>query len=95
MLGQSSNTLFLITTNEPVSSFHEAVARPGRCASLVAFDPLPAPEASAWLRAKEADAADGLTRAATLAELYATLAGQPVPIGPRPAIGFAPMRQVS
>jgi hypothetical protein len=37
ILGQRSNTLVLITTNEPFQSFHEAVARPGRCASQVEF----------------------------------------------------------
>lgn len=42
MLGQGSNTLFLITTNEPLESFHEAVARPGRCAAQVEFLPLSA-----------------------------------------------------
>ena len=42
MLGQGSKTLFLITTNEPLESFHEAVARPGRCASQVEFLPMSA-----------------------------------------------------
>ena len=37
MLGQGTNTLYLITTNEPLGSFHEAVARPGRCAAQVEF----------------------------------------------------------
>jgi hypothetical protein len=84
MLGQTSNPLFLITTNEPVSSFHEAVARPGRCASLVEFLPLPA--ASAWPR----------SRGATSARphrppwpRFGVVAGTPMPRKPRGPLGFA------
>jgi hypothetical protein len=30
--------MFVITTNEPISHFHQAVVRPGRCASRVEFE---------------------------------------------------------
>src|SRR5438128_1249332 len=40
MLAKGSKTLFVITTNEPISHFHHAVVRPGRCVSRVEFEAL-------------------------------------------------------
>ena len=88
MLGQTSNTLFLITTNEPVSSFHEAVSRPGRCAALVEFLPLSSKEASAWLQEQGSD--ERVTGPTTLADLYGLVAGTPMPQQPHGPVGFAP-----
>jgi hypothetical protein len=88
MLAQGSKTAFVITTNEPIDRFHEAVIRPGRCASRVSFEPLPLEQARDWLEEHEgAEVAKRLRAPATLAELYAMAAGQLQP--PRaPATGL-------
>ena len=91
MLGQGSNTLFLITTNEPLESFHEAVARPGRCASQVEFLAMSAAQGTAWLKANGAPDHPPLRAPAALADLYAMLAGNEVaPARRRGPIGFSP-----
>lgn len=92
MLGQGSKTLFLITTNEPLESFHEAVARPGRCASQVEFLPMSAAQGTSWLREHGAPSElPALRGPAVLADLYAMLAGGDVaPSHRRGPIGFAP-----
>jgi hypothetical protein len=91
MLGQGSNTLFLITTNEPLESFHEAVARPGRCASQVVFLPLSAGQGTEWLRSHGAPEHPPLNGPAALADLYAMLAGDEVaPTRRRGPVGFVP-----
>lgn len=92
MLGQGSNTLFLISTNEPVSSFHGAVSRPGRCAALIEFHPLARAQAVDWLREHDAPArAEDLPEATTVAELYSVLAGKPITATSHHPVGFAPM----
>jgi hypothetical protein len=91
LLGQGTRTIVLVTTNEPVARLHPALRRPGRCLADIAFGPLEASEASAWL------ARNGCEREAppgplTLAELYA-LAGGSEPVADRapahPRFGFA------
>jgi hypothetical protein len=49
LLGQGLRCLFLITTNEPLTSVHPAVVRPGRCLAQVEFGPLPAAQAASVL----------------------------------------------
>lgn len=49
ILGQGLNALILLTTNEPVSSLHPAITRPGRCLSVVEFPTFTTAEAQAWL----------------------------------------------
>lgn len=76
MLGNGSKTLFIITTNEPIARFHQAVVRPGRCASRVEFEALPVEQAKEWLLARgAADVVKRLTGPATVAELFAMTAG--------------------
>jgi hypothetical protein len=88
MIAQGSRTAFAITTNEPIERFHEAVIRPGRCASRVSFEPLPVEQARDWLRAHDAaDVAKRLTTSATVAELYAMAADQLEPSA-APATGL-------
>lgn len=48
ILGQGSNTLILLTTNEPLSKLHPAITRPGRCLSQIQFDTFSAEEATGW-----------------------------------------------
>ena len=88
MLGQHSKTMFVITTNEPVERFHDAVTRPGRCASRVSFDPLPTEQAKQWLLGRgHAEVAKRLTCSATIAELYAFADGLIEPERPSAAVG--------
>jgi len=63
ILGQGSNTLILLTTNEELGSLHPAVARPGRCLAQLEFQRFTAGQASEWLGAKASGAM-------TLAEMY-------------------------
>ena len=87
-LGQGSDTVLLITTNEPLESLHEAVARPGRCIAAVEFEALPVDLARKWLCDHgAAEAAEGVSGAMTLAELYRVLAGGEVPSTRHP-LGF-------
>lgn len=83
MLAKGSKTLFVITTNEPISHFHQAIVRPGRCASRVEFEALPVEQAKAWLLARgAAKVAKRLTVPATVAELFAMAGGDIEPPGP-------------
>jgi SpoVK/Ycf46/Vps4 family AAA+-type ATPase len=72
LLGQGLKAMVLITTNEPLSTMHPAVVRPGRCLCEMEFGPLSANTASRWLRARGSNA--GIREPATLAQLYSTLA---------------------
>jgi energy-coupling factor transporter ATP-binding protein EcfA2 len=89
MLAQGSKVLFAISTNEPLHSFHAAVARPGRCAASVEFQPLPATQAKEWLVERgAAEAAKALKGSTTIAQLYAMAAGAWEPPAERHAVGF-------
>jgi hypothetical protein len=85
LIGQGFRILVLVTTNETVRTLHAAVARPGRCAGRIEFEPFPAAEAAAWLEARGRDG--GSASRATLAELYGRLAGHEV--RGRAPVGFA------
>jgi hypothetical protein len=83
LLGQGLRLLVLITTNEPISKIHPAVARPGRCAARLDFAPFTREEALRWLDAHSASwHSNGgtLPGSVTLAEMYACLHG------PRPEV---------
>jgi energy-coupling factor transporter ATP-binding protein EcfA2 len=73
LLGQGTRTLALVTTNEPISSLHPAVVRPGRCAAQIEFTALAADEAATW---RTSHGLPALDRPATLAELYAEASGR-------------------
>lgn len=76
MLGKAQKTLFVITTNERIQNFHEAVIRPGRCVSRVEFERMPVRQARAWLRTRDAgDIAERVSQPATVAELFAMVQG--------------------
>ena len=70
LIGQGLRLLVAITTNEPLSRLHPAVARPGRCLAEVHVGPLSRDEAAAWLGSETRCAEGG-----TLAELYALRSG--------------------
>jgi ATPase family associated with various cellular activities (AAA) len=69
ILGQGLRVLVLMTTNEPLGRLHEAVVRPGRCASKIHFRAFTPQEAAEWLAVRgEGESLRGST---TLAGLYA------------------------
>lgn len=69
LIGQGLNVLILITTNEELESLHEAVSRPGRCASKIVFPRLTPEEAAKW-REKHDIPPTEEPKGASLAELY-------------------------
>lgn len=85
ILGQSANTLVLVTTNDDLRALHPAVTRPGRCAQHLEFGPLSVTEANAWLGANECAAEVNSPR--TIAELFALRQGHRPAVGAR-AVGF-------
>jgi hypothetical protein len=74
LIGQGLQVIVLVTTNEEIRKLHPAVARPGRCAANVHFDPLDADEAAEWLRTRGVDSPVQGSR--TLASLYAEAEGR-------------------
>jgi len=87
ILGQGSNTLILLTTNENMRELHPALIRPGRALANTEFTRLDMAEANAWL---QGDATVGSAK--TLAELF-ELRGETKRIGgangPQQRIGFS------
>ncbi len=73
LMGQGLNVMVLITTNEPLSTMHPAVIRPGRCLTEMEFGALSAEAANRWLRANGSDVT--VAKPTPLAELYATSSG--------------------
>lgn len=71
LMGQGLNVMVLITTNEPLSSMHPAVVRPGRCLSEMEFGPLSVEAANRWLRARGSDVT--VAKPTPLAQLYAAI----------------------
>jgi len=67
LLGQGSNLMVLISTNDELARLHPAITRPGRCFSQIRVGPMPQAEAIQWLGRRDGIGPDG----ATLAELYA------------------------
>ncbi len=84
LIGQGLRVLVLVTTNEEIRKLHPAVARPGRSAANVRFDPLADGEAEAWLRQNGYEQ-DRPESGATIAELYARLEGLEAP---KQSLGF-------
>jgi hypothetical protein len=86
MVGQGLRVLVLVTTNEPLRRLHPAVARPGRCAARIEFEPFDEAEASAWLAARgvRGEGGGGLT----LAHLFARVHGYEAEPERERAVGF-------
>ncbi|MEJ1960998.1 MAG: AAA family ATPase [Gammaproteobacteria bacterium] len=74
LMGQGLNVMVLITTNEPLSSMHPAVIRPGRCLSELEFGALSQNTANRWLREKNVGHTVG--EPTSLAQLYAISTGR-------------------
>ncbi len=73
IIGQGLRLLLLVTTNEPLTRLHPAVARPGRCAAKIEFLPFGPGEAGAWLAEHGGAEVEG---GGTLATLYARAEGR-------------------
>ena len=86
LIGQGLRVLVLVTTNEPIRTLHPAVARPGRCAANIEFEPLSVAEANEWL--ERHDHEEEVDSPIPLASLYAILEGQEV-VEASQAAGFA------
>lgn len=72
IIGQGLRVLCLVTTNDEIKSLHPAVARPGRCAARVEFEPFTAQEAEEWLQRRGVEKSpDGRS----LADLFALESG--------------------
>jgi hypothetical protein len=76
LIGQGLRVLVLVTTNERIDTLHPAVARPGRCAANIEFEPLGQEEARHWLGSRGLAAEPSSER--VLASLYAELEGRDV-----------------
>lgn len=83
LIGQGLRVLVLVTTNERIETLHPAVARPGRCAANIEFDPLSEAEAAGWLESHGVGADAQASR--ILASLYAQLEGRDPAEPPRQA----------
>jgi hypothetical protein len=73
IMGQGSQVVILLTTNENITALHPALTRAGRCLAKVEFRPFTAEQARAWLR-------PGLalpSATPTLAELFETTSSTP------------------
>jgi hypothetical protein len=90
LIGQGLRIGVLITTNDPLSGFHPAVSRRGRCGAAIAFEAFDQQEADQWL-AGEGVAAQGRDKS-SLAELLAIRDGRTLP-DPRAPIGFVTQRR--
>jgi Domain of unknown function (DUF5925)/ATPase family associated with various cellular activities (AAA) len=91
LIGQGLRIGVLITTNEPLSGFHPAVSRPGRCGAAISFEAFDREEADRWL-GREGVEVQGRGKT-SLAELLAIRDGRSLP-EPRTPIGFATPRSV-
>ena len=77
----------VVTTNEEVRALHPAVARPGRCASLMEFTRMSADESRVWLAGRNAEAE--VNGAMSLASLFALAEGYEPGSEPERRVGFA------
>jgi hypothetical protein len=87
LIGHGLKVAVLITTNEALGAFHQAVTRPGRCGAAVGFDLFDSQEAAEWMEANEV--IGGNPEQCSLADLFALRnnAGSIVR-GKRQRIGF-------
>jgi hypothetical protein len=86
-IGQGLQVLVMVTTNEPLREMHQAVSRPGRCASALEFVRLSAEEADQWARDRGRPG-PARSKPKTVAELFGLLEGQKV--RRRSQVGFRP-----
>jgi hypothetical protein len=71
LIGQGLNLIILITTNEKISTFNDAVTRAGRCISHAEVDKFGTSESNAWLERHGSD--KRVNEPKTLSELYSMI----------------------
>lgn len=71
LMGQGLKIIVLITTNEPLSTMHPAVVRPGRCLAEIEFGALSVEASNRWLRGHGSDVT--VAKPTPLAQLYAAI----------------------
>lgn len=89
LVGQGQRVIVLVTGNDALDRVHPAAARPGRCATSLAFRAFTPDEAAAWLAGRGASSARA-RGSETLAQLYARIEGRPEPPRERRPVGFLP-----
>lgn len=102
MIGQGLDLAVLLTTNEKIENFHEAVVREGRINTMIDFEKFSIDESRNWLESHGVELSESLTskiknqNGLTLAECYDCLhkdGNRSVKIGEttakKPAFGFA------
>ena len=62
MIGQGLDILVILTTNENIHTFHEAVTREGRIHTMIEFTKLTEDESVEWLKNKEIEITDKITK---------------------------------
>lgn len=88
LIGQGLKVLVLLTTNEQLSRFHEAITRPGRAVQVLEFPFLEKDDLQEWLKAHQV-APEGVRSKESLAQLFARAAGSRVrTANARAALGF-------
>jgi hypothetical protein len=94
LIGQGLKVLILITTNEEMDSLHEAISRPGRCASKIVFPRLSKDEALEW--AAHNGISMDIENDMSLAELYGVMEDfSKAPEKKRRSMGFAHKEEVA
>jgi len=86
VLGQATQTLVLVTTNEPVGALHPALSRPGRCLAQAEFHELEREEIVDWCAAREIAAPEASRL--SLADLFAHADGRST-FARAPSFGFS------
>lgn len=72
-IGQGTQAIVLITTNEKMDKLHPAVSRPGRCAASITFESLNSDEIREWAQINKVDIPENFIdrfSEKTIAELY-------------------------
>lgn len=75
LVGQGSKLVIILTTNEPMDTFHDAISRPGRCLGQINIDKLSPEESKIWASGRGVDLPNILINeeGMTLAELFAAV----------------------
>lgn len=76
MIGQGLKIMVLVTTNERLDDLHEAVSRPGRCASAIEFMPFKRDDAEYWLELRTSKEHKLVSSSYPVADLYSLLEGR-------------------
>ena len=91
LLGQGLKFILLITSNEDIENFHEAIRRPGRCISDIKFNDLSKEEIMGWCKIHKITSTPPYP--ASLAQLYAMTRHETTGKQNKAKIGFVPQKE--